>query len=191
MKSKAKLLVVLAVIVSLVLAACAGAQPAPTLVPPTPTPIPPTATLTPAPPTPTPKPISKPLPGSVAEVIEVTFDGNECTVSGPTEVPTGEHSFVLFDLSGQNQDLWLARLHDGKTFRDLLDLQPEPGEYYPKPSWAVHPPKSTIGLNKKTGGKDMVFDLDEAGEYSMAVGGYNPRSLWLCAPLWVVEAPSE
>ena len=61
MKSKVKSLVVLVVIASLGLAACAGLQPAPTPVPPTSTPVPPTPTPipptpTPVPPTPTPTP---------------------------------------------------------------------------------------------------------------------------------------
>jgi hypothetical protein len=54
MKSKAKIIVVLVVIVSLGLTACAGSQPTPSPVPPTPTPVPPTPT--PLAPTPTPVP---------------------------------------------------------------------------------------------------------------------------------------
>lgn len=59
MKSKAKILVVLVVIVLLGLTACAGSQPTPGPVPPTPTPVPPTPT--PLPPTPTPVSLSATL----------------------------------------------------------------------------------------------------------------------------------
>ena len=100
----------------LLMTACSSSQSSPTPIPPTP--IPPTAT---------PTPTSEPLPGSVPEEIEVTFDGNECTVSGPTELPIGEHSFILNDLSETNAELWVLRLRDGKTFQYLLDEQGERG----------------------------------------------------------------
>lgn len=168
-----------AILITLLLVGCGAPAATPTLIPPTatPTPIPPTAT-----------PTLGPLPGSV---FEVTFDGNECTVSGPTELPTGDHSFVWKDLSEENIDLWVARLLDDKTFQDLLDLQSEPGEYYPQPSWTVHPTQLGRAWNESIGGEVYTFSLNIEGEYVTLVGGYSPLSLWFCAPLKVIEAPSE
>jgi hypothetical protein len=147
----------------------------------------PAATLTPFPPTAAPAPTSGSMIGSV---IEVTFDGTECTVSGSTELPIGEYSFVYKDLSEENVPFWVARLLDGRTFQDLLDLQSEPGEYYPKPSWTVYPSGSWT-WNESIDAGVYTFSLDKEGEYATAVGGDFPPSLWLCAPLWVIEAPSE
>ena len=153
-----------AILVTLLLVGC-GAPAA------TPTPIPPTATLTPVPP------------------IEVTFDGTECTVSGPTELPTGDHKFVLKDLSEQNQVLYVSLLLDGKTYQDLLDLQSEPGEYYPKPSWVVH---TKGGMRRNAKGEHVwTYSLDIEGEHAIYLGSAFPHSLWFCAPLKVIEAPSE
>ena len=119
----------------------------------------PAATPTPIPQTATPTPPSGPLPGFVAEGIEVTFDGIECTVSGPTELPIGEHSFVLKDLSGQNQVLYVSYLLDGKTFQDFLDEQPnEPDVYLPKPSWVIHTPQLGEPI-KANGGKAWTYIL--------------------------------
>jgi hypothetical protein len=121
--------------------------------------------------------------------IEVIFDGNECTVSGPTELPTGDHSFVLKDLSGQNQVLYVSHLLDGKTYQDLLDLQSEPGEYVPKPSWVV---RAARGIRRNAKGERVyTFSLDKEGEHAIYIGSSHPLSLWNCAPLWVTEAPSE
>ena len=148
-------------------------------------PIPPTPTSTSLP-TPTPTPTSLPTPTPIV----VTFDGNECTVSGPTELPTGEHSFLLKDLSGQRQVLYVGHLLDGKTFQDLLDRQSEPGEYVPKVSWVIHAGK--IGTERIAEGELVyTFSLNKEGEHAIYLGAADPLSLWFCAPLKVMEAPSE
>ncbi len=54
-------------------------------------------TSTPLPPTDTSIP-----PTQVPQPIEVTFDGKGCTVTGPTELPMGEHQFILRDLTEKN-----------------------------------------------------------------------------------------
>jgi hypothetical protein len=40
----------------------------------------------------------------------------------------------LKDLSDEDVGFSLARLLDGKTFQDMLELQSEPGEFIPSPS---------------------------------------------------------
>ena len=161
------------------LAGCAtSAQETPT---PEPTPIPTSI------PTNTPKPTATPL--ALVEAIEVTFDGNECIVTGPTELPTGEHSFLLKDLSGQAQVLYVPHLLDGKTFQDMVDLQSEPGVYYPKPSWCIHAEATREWIAE---GEDLyTFYLNKEGEHAILLGSWYPLSLWFCAPLKVMEAPSE
>jgi len=151
---------------------------------------------TPIPPTATPTPTSEPLPGSVPEEIEVTFDGNECTVSGPTELPIGEHSFILNDLSEMNAELWVLRLRDGKTFQYLLDEQGErggPGVWWPQPSWVVHARHTGGPLKNANGGEIWTYVVDIEGDYVIMVGEYRPCSkrIWFCPPLMVIETPSE
>lgn len=179
--------VIWAILITLLLVGC-GAPAA--------TPIPPTAIPSPIPPTATPTPTSEPLPGSVPEEIEVTFDGNECTVSGPTELPIGEHSFILNDLSEMNAELWVLRLRDGKTFQYLLDEQGErggPGVWWPKPSWVVHARHTGGPLKNANGGEVWTYLADIEGDYVIMVGEYTPASkrIWFCPPLKVIETLSE
>ena len=89
--------VIWASLITLFLVGCAAPSATPTPIPPTFTPVPvlPTETSTNESPTPTTEPISTPLVDPDAEVIEVTYDGNGCTVSGPSELPPGDHLFVL------------------------------------------------------------------------------------------------
>ena len=153
--------------------------------PATPTPIPPTDKPTSIPPTAIPTPTLTPQP------IEVTFDGNECTVSGPTELPIGEHSFIRKDLTGNDAELYVEYYIDGKTLQDYLDLQSEPGEYVSDQPWAIRSIKRGTEWNESLGGKEYTFLLNEGGEHIIIIAGFSPRSIWFCAPLWVIAAPSE
>ena len=83
----------------------------------------------------------------------------------------------MINTSELDVEIWPARLEDGKTFQDLLDKQSEPGEYVPRPDWAVQSFKFSSDRQVWT------INLDKAGEYAIGVGGYNPDSLWFCAPL--------
>jgi hypothetical protein len=123
--------------------------------------------------------------------IEVIFDGNECIVSGPTKVTTGKLVIALKDLSGEIDDLQALRLLDGHTHQDLLDLQNEPGENNKE-----HVPKRQslrIGKswNDSIGGEVYPFYLYAEGEYSISIASFNLKRAWYCAPLKVIEAPSE
>jgi hypothetical protein len=60
---------------------------------------------------------------SIEIEFEVTFDGNGCTVSGPTEVLIGDYSFLLNNASGRRVKLVVTHLLDGHTLKDLVDLQ--------------------------------------------------------------------
>ena len=63
-------------------------------------------------------------------VIEVTFDGQECAVSGPTSVPAGAgQPFVLTNTSGLLVDLEVGSLH-GKTFSELAEMQRAPDRFF-------------------------------------------------------------
>ena len=84
-----------------------------------------------------PKPNLEPSPEVVVEMGDVIFDGSECTVTVPTELPPGRYSIVLKNLSEEDVKIWTQRITEGKTYQDLLDLQNEPGEYVPEPDWVV------------------------------------------------------
>ena len=127
------------------------------------------------------------------EMIEVTWDGNECTVTGPTELPVGNHSFALIDLSDQEVVLDVIILLEGKTLQDALDEQGEPGRWWQRPDWAVHasqwmgPPKID-----ENGREVWTYVLDKEGDYIIIVGTYPVENMWwFCPHSLVVEGSSE
>lgn len=138
---------------------------------------------------PTPIPATATLP--LIPEIEVTFDGNECTVSGPTELPMGNHSVVLKDLSEQKASLYVSRLVDGKTFQDLLDEQGEPGKYIQEISWLITAREPGVAWDRADGGEIHTYDLTNEGEHVLYIGTITPYSIWFCAPFQVRETPSE
>jgi ABC-type transport system substrate-binding protein len=159
-------------IVLLLVTACATTQPAPTS-----TSLPPTDTSVP--------------PTQVPQPIEVTYDGKGCTVTGPTELPMGEHQFIFRDLTEKNADLYVEYFSEGKTFQDYLDLQSKPGEYVNYQPWAQQAIKRGTEWNESIDGKVYTYLLNEEAEHIILIGENWSRNVWFCAPLWVIEAPSE
>lgn len=123
------------------------------------------------------------------EAIDVTFDGKECTVAGPTSVPTGEHYFVVSSPSYFGMDLYVSMMVDDHRYQDLLDPQTRPGEYYPKPSWVVYatqtdgPPSGRILAEDE---REYQYTLDQP-EHPHVIYLGTARSLWFCSPLEVVD----
>ena len=125
--------------------------------------------------------------------IEVTFDGKECTVSGPTELPLGEVTTKFFDLSDLGGELWIVYLKEGKTFQDHLDLQSEQGEWVPKPSWVSYNSRIS-GKSEESKGKRIdteIWNLDRAGEHVIFCYVSSPQMLWNAAPLFISENSIE
>lgn len=186
----------LVLVASLVIAACGsngggdGASVADTVTSATTAP----ATTTPTRAAPATEPASTPTTDTATlpeppEAINVIFDGKECTVSGPTSVPTGEHYFVVDSPRYFGLDLYVSMLVDGHTYQDLLDPQTEPGRYYPKPSWVVYatkvdgPPSGRILADDET---EYQYTLDQP-EHLHAIYLGSPGTLWFCSPLEVTD----
>ena len=127
--------------------------------------------------------------GEVIDPIEVTFDGNGCSVTGPTELKAGEHAFIFIDKSGLSGELYLVRLEEGKTFQDHLDGQSEPGEWYPKPPWVFYDSQLSIESEDTNGGRvdKSIWSLDKVAEHTILCYVDSPRLLWFAAPLFIVE----
>ena len=125
--------------------------------------------------------------------VKVVFDGNGCTVTGPIELPTGEHTTVFIDQTELNAELWLINLDEGKTLQDLLDGQSEPGEWYPKPSWAHYDQRTSIEEEVSDEGRVVrtTWNLEQVGEHNIACYVPVPQRIWLYGPLWVLEAPER
>ena len=174
-------------IVLLTLAACTSTQPAPTSTPISPTNTSPPPTDTSLPPTDTSLP-----PTQLPPQFEVTFDGKGCISTVPAELPVGKISIIYKDLTENNIDLWVGSFVEGRTYQDLLDSQSEPGEYIPDRGWTSDSPKFEQKWNDSLGGEVYVFYLHKEGEHYIVAGRYPPQgSFWFCAPLTVVEPPSQ
>jgi len=145
----------------------------------------PTPTYTSPPPTSTPIP-----PTPTLQPFVVTLDGNECTLSGPKEVPPGEYPFFIINQTELEIPFQFARyLLDEKTYQDVLDLQSEPGEFFfPMPSWT-----SEVLYYYSAADEVNIFILDTIGEHFF-YADYDWKGisfLWLCPPFQVVDAPSK
>jgi hypothetical protein len=150
----------------------------------------PTNTFTPEPtntpePSPTLEPTNTNTPEPIEITFEVTFDGKGCTVSGPTEVPIGDYSFLLNNTSDSRVKLVVGQLLDGHSFQDLVDLQTEPGDNFMIEPWMSKPFYYT---------KDhriYFVSLDEAGEHVISISVYNHVGIWLCIPFQVIETSAK
>ena len=114
--------------------------------------------------------------------IEVTFTGDGCTFTGPTELPIGERSFYFKDLSGNHATFWVRRYRDGKTLQDMLDLQTYPGEYIPKQSWIASAKPVKDEWNEDV--YVRTYDLEIEGEYGIHIATMYDE-LWFCFPFTV------
>ncbi len=178
----------------LLVTACATTQPAPTSTPLPPTEPPPTPLPEPTnlpPPEPTETPLSPPL-------FEVFFDGTDCTVEGPTELPPGDYAFTFIDESEWKGELWLINLDEDKTFQDNLDLQSEPGEWYAKPSWAHYDVQVSsqydLPEDEASEGRRVhtsAWRLNKVAEHTIFCYVPSPVKLWFAAPIWIVETPTD
>ena len=74
-------------------------------------------------PAPTSMPTHTPTPQPPEITFEVTFDEDEnCIVTGPSEISTGEYLFQLNNQSDRKVDIAVTHLIDGHTYQDLLFL---------------------------------------------------------------------
>jgi hypothetical protein len=141
----------------------------------------PTATPTPVPPTATPVPT---LPFEIT--FEVTFNGNECTVSGPAEVSKGYIYVAIDNKSDQYASPWVDHFLDGKTYQDFLDeIHIAPDVSHRNPDWV----EITHYVSKGNGVYE--FTLDETGEHAIFIGDYKPWREYPCGTFQVIEEPSE
>ncbi|MCK4516777.1 MAG: hypothetical protein KAU31_16060 [Spirochaetaceae bacterium] len=117
---------------------------------------------------------------------EITFDGTDFSYVGPNELAAGTYSFVFRNLSEDKIDLYISTLSDGKTYQNLVELQREPGEYWPKPEWVTHDREVGITDIRADGSELHIFMLTREGRHAIYLGRNHPFGLWLCAPLLIV-----
>ena len=157
--------------------------------PPTATP-PPTATKPPtliqitSTPTATIEPSPEPFEGIV-----VTYNGSGCTISGPTDLTTGDHQFFVENLTKDSVSLRIYRNLCGHTFQELVEIQGDPGRNFLPGEFLFDAPQTEHNMERIPTTTDFIYTyaLHTAGEYSVALHNPTSQNYWLCAPLEVTE----
>jgi hypothetical protein len=136
-----------------------------------------------------PSPTALPSPTPVIEAGEVIFDGTDCTVTVPNELPTGWYSISFTNLTEDEFDLVVGRFEEGKTYQNLLDAQSEPGEYVPEENFYDWPRQPSSAKLEPDGSKVHTFNLSIEGEHFIYAWSWEtettPHRMFLCAPFWV------
>ena len=119
--------------------------------------------------------------------IEVTFDGNECAISGLDVLPEGEYIFIFNDFDGKpGATFYVQRINEGKTYQDIIELQGGiPGKYYDMPNFITYAIKIDSETNISTGEMRTTYSLDKGEYYIDAFKGWNKA--WLCGSFTVVS----
>ena len=73
--------------------------------------------------------------GSDSRLLQLTFDGEQCTYEGPSELSAGEIEIVFHNESSEDIAFEFVRLDEGRTTQDMIDdLEPD-GAF--RPPWTV------------------------------------------------------
>ena len=129
-----------------------------------------------------PPPTEEPLP-PIEDLgpLTVTYDGNECTLSGPTQVSLGNFTVINDNQTETSYEIYIKYLSAGKTNQDFVALQDEPGTMFDVPDWAEMVRYSFAGKD------EMIFLFESPGEHAVFLGGTDSYFMWICPPILLVE----
>ena len=74
--------------------------------------------------------------GSDSRLLQLTFDGEQCTYEGPSVLSAGEIEIVYHNKSSEDIRFRFVRLDEGRTTQDMLDYLADPNSRGP-PSWTT------------------------------------------------------
>ena len=74
--------------------------------------------------------------GSGSRVVQLTFDGEQCTYEGPSVLSAGEVEIVYHNETAESAWFNFVRLDEGRTTQDMLDYAADPNNRG-APSWTV------------------------------------------------------
>ena len=118
-------------------------------------------------------------------MIEVSFNGTECILNGPSEIPLGPLVVKFTNSTGHIATPWVARNYPGKTWEDILDwIDTHPSE---TPGWIA-----ILGYDFSVSETSTVsyrqYHLDLKAEYHIVAESLTDQ-FWPCGPFLVVETP--
>ena len=128
----------------------------------------------------------------------ITFNGNECTVSGPSELAIGVQPFIFKNTTEKNMTLGVNQLLDGHTYQDLVDRANQQGsksdfDGSDSPEWLNFNATAFVGYEKgESAGEEIItLSVKTIGDYAINLYDSATETVWLCGPLQVVVASSE
>ena len=71
-----------------------------------------------------------------SRLLQATFDGEQCTYEGPSELPAGEVEIVYHNESSDKAWFGFSRLDEGRTIQEVTADLDDPSGVGP-PTWAV------------------------------------------------------
>ena len=136
---------------------------------------------------------SNPLSTMPPTSIEARFDGEKCIFSGQTELTVGEHAILVLDDVGWRPEFCCRRYLEGKTYEDLMNLQPSPGELFERVSFVTDIELLGNVRNDLLGGRVYTYSFNIEGEYGchFFIPAGKTKGLWGCGPITIIEAYLE
>jgi hypothetical protein len=119
--------------------------------------------------------------------VEVTFDGQDCTITGPTKLAAGGNSWVYKNTSEEQFALQVWRLERGYSFQDVQSLQSELGEYVRMPSFPSWMHLEEIVYDMVEAENNFTATLNTKGEHVIVLSSIQPPATWLCGSFKVYE----
>ena len=115
--------------------------------------------------------------------LRLTFEGENCTYEGPTELKAGPVELVFFNESDGNAAPDLVRHIEDETIQDMIDYIGEEPAILPLwlPSWAEH-----VAWHTVYAGESWRWEGDlEPGIHSLVCSSISPNLVWFGTGLTV------
>ena len=121
-------------------------------------------------------------------IIEVSFDGTECKVTGDSEFPVGHLVTKFTNNSGYIATPWVARCYPDKTWQDVVDWIGPPGQVFHKetPPWLALPGHG-LSVSETPTVSYRQYDLPIQADYGIWVE-YPSDYWWPCGPFRLAPA---
>jgi hypothetical protein len=123
--------------------------------------------------------------------IEVTFDGDKCVLSGPSDLETGAHLITVINSSEFQGWMRICRGDKGYVWQDILDFDfrddADMDTELEWPPWCQGFPSSSV---VRADSNQVVYEykLRHEGQYFVVWEQNEPDAVWPCAPLTVQKA---